>query len=55
MTQYKVFDEAIILKVKTKRPEKWLLLDRETGQVYQGNPEGYWDILKPYIKEREQL
>jgi hypothetical protein len=55
VTQYKVFDEAIILKVKTKRPEKWLLLDRETGQVYQGNPEGYWDILKPYIKEREQL
>jgi hypothetical protein len=54
MTQYKVFDEAIVLKVKTKRPEKWLLLDRETGQVYQGNPKGYWDRLEPYIKEREE-
>jgi hypothetical protein len=53
MTQYKVFDEAIILTVKTKRPEKWLLIDRETGQVYQGNPKGYWDRLEPYVKESE--
>jgi hypothetical protein len=51
MTQYKVFDEAVILTVKTKRPEKWLLIDRETGQVYQGNPKGHWDILKPYVKD----
>jgi hypothetical protein len=54
MTQYKVFDEAIVLKVKTKRPEKWLLIDRETGQVYQGNPKGYWDRLEPHIKENEE-
>ena len=53
MTQYKVFDEPIILKVKTKRPKKWLLIDRETGQVYQGNPNGYWDILNPYIKNQK--
>jgi hypothetical protein len=51
MTQYKVFDEAIVLKVKTKRPEKWLLIDRETGQVYQGNEGGYWDRLDPFIKD----
>jgi len=50
MTQYNVFDQAIILKVKTKRPEKWLLIDRETGQVYQGNTNGYWDRLDPVIK-----
>lgn len=54
MTQYKVFDEAIVLKVKTKKPEKWLLVDRETGQVYQGNPKGYWDRLEPYIKENKK-
>jgi hypothetical protein len=51
MTQYKVFNEPIELLVNTKRPEKWLLIDRETGQVYQGNPNGYWDRLDPYIKE----
>lgn len=53
MTQYKVFHDPIILTVKTKRPEKWLLIDRETGQVYQGSQHGYWDILKPYIKNQE--
>ena len=54
LTQYKVFENSITLIVKTKRPEKWLLVDRETGQVYQGNPNGYWDRLDPYIKEKEE-
>jgi hypothetical protein len=48
--QYKVFDEPITLIVKTKRPEKWLLVDRETGAAYQGSPKGHWDRLEPYIK-----
>ena len=51
MTKYKVLDNSIELPVKTRRPEKWLLIDRETGQVYQGNPNGYWDRLDPYTKE----
>lgn len=54
MTQYKVFDEPINLNIKTRRPEKWLLVDRETGQVYQGNPKGYWDRLDPYVKEESE-
>jgi len=54
LTQYKVFENSITLLVKTKRPEKWLLIDRETGQVYQGNPDGYWDRLDPYIKENNE-
>lgn len=29
-------DKAIELKVYTKCPEKYLLLDRETGQLYTG-------------------
>jgi hypothetical protein len=36
--------------VKTKSPEKWLLIDRETGQVYQGSEKGHWDRLDPVIK-----
>ncbi len=39
--------EDVILTVRTRSPEKWLLIDRETGQVYVGNPGGYWDKLKP--------
>ena len=48
---YKIFNEPIHLTIKTKRPEKWILIDRETGEIYQGNPAGYWD--KMIIKERE--
>lgn len=39
-----------ILTIKTLVPTKWLLMDRETGQIYQGNPKGYWDRLDPVIK-----
>lgn len=49
--QYKIYDDPVVLNVKTKRPEKWLLVDRETGQVYQGNPNGYWDRLILYFKD----
>jgi hypothetical protein len=38
-------EENTILTVKTLSPTKWLLIDRETGQVYQGNPGGFWDKL----------
>ena len=40
----------VILTVKTLAPTKWLLIDRETGQMYQGNPSGYWDRLDPVQK-----
>ena len=42
--------ENIVLTVKTLSPTKWLLIDRETGQVYQGNPGGFWDKLKTMEK-----
>jgi hypothetical protein len=43
-------NDAVNLIVKTKSPNKWLLIDRETGQVFQGNKNGYWDRLDPVIK-----
>ena len=43
---FKEEDEKVILTVNTLVPTKWLLVDRETGQVYQGHPQGYWDKLK---------
>jgi hypothetical protein len=43
---FKEEENEISLIVKTLSPEKWLLVDRETGQVYQGNPGGFWDKLK---------
>ena len=43
-------NEDVILTVRTLSPTKWLLVDRETGQTYQGNSKGYWDRLEPVIK-----
>jgi hypothetical protein len=30
-------DKAVELKVITKCPTKWMLIDEETGQVYRGS------------------
>jgi len=48
--KYTEEDSDVVLKVTTLSPTKWLLLDRETGQIYQGNPGGYWDRLDLVIK-----
>ena len=50
--EFKELDSPIDIVIHTKVPTKWLLVDRETGQVYQGNFNGHWDRLDPYIKEQ---
>ena len=50
--EFKETLEPINLIIKTKSPEKWILIDRETGQTYQGNLNGYWDRLDPVIKNK---
>jgi hypothetical protein len=50
---FKEEDSEVLLTVKTLSPEKWLLIDRETGQVYQGNPGGFWDKLKIITRSNE--
>jgi len=44
--------EEVLLVVKTLSPTKWLLVDRETGQIYQGNEAGHWDKLEPKIDKK---
>ena len=51
MKLFDTLDSSVTLTVKTKSPTKWLLIDRETGQVFQGSPKGHWDRLDPVIKE----
>lgn len=46
-------DKAIVLNVTTYCPEKWLLVDQETGQVFRGNVAGHWDQLDPVIKDNK--
>lgn len=52
--QYPEEDIAIMMTVYTRAPEKWLLVDRETGQAYVGNEAGSWDRLDPYIDEEKR-
>lgn len=43
--EFEETEESVTLTVVTKSAPKWLLIDRETGQVYQGNTRGFWDKL----------
>jgi len=43
---------VVDLVVHTKSPEKWLLIDRETGQTYQGSLSGNWDKMDPRKNDR---
>ena len=52
--QYPEQDIAIMMTVYTRAPEKWLLVDRETGQAYVGNDMGSWDRLDPTINEEKR-
>jgi hypothetical protein len=53
--EFEEFDEPVDLVVHTKCPEKWLLIDRETGEIYQGNYAGHWDRLDPVIKDNHNF
>lgn len=48
--QVEELDEAVDLTIHTKCPEKWLLIDLETGQEYIGSPTpnlyGKWKRVK---------
>ena len=50
--EFKELADSVNLIVHTKSPEKWILLDRETGETYQGNNAGHWDRLDPVIKNK---
>ena len=52
---YEEIDYPVELKVLTKAPTKWLLIDRETGQVYVGSDAGAWDKLIPKAKNKEWM
>lgn len=43
--QYPEYDLPTMLTVVTRCPQKWLLVDRETGQTYEGTQMGTWDRL----------
>jgi hypothetical protein len=48
---YPELEQPVDLIVHTRSPQKWLLVDRETGQVYEGNESGAWDKLVPKVRD----
>jgi len=53
--EFKEFNKPVDLIVHTKCPDKWLLIDRETGEMYQGSSAGRWNRLDPVIKDKHKL
>jgi hypothetical protein len=54
MREQKKFDQLedpIKLTVKTKCAEKYLLIDRETGDIFIGNSMGFWDRLDSVTRD----
>ena len=39
MEKFKKLEKPVTMKVYTKTPSKWILIDEGTGQVYRGNEE----------------
>ena len=50
--EYEDLGMPVDLIIHTKSPNKWLLIDRESGEVYQGNSGGFWDRLDPIKKDK---
>tara|TARA_R100001443_G_scaffold113918_1_gene129241 strand:- start:3179 stop:3349 length:171 start_codon:yes stop_codon:yes gene_type:complete len=39
MKKFDKLDKPVTMKVYTKKPKKWTLIDEETGQIYRGDEE----------------
>ncbi len=49
--KFEELEEPLKLIVRTRSPEKYLLVDRETGQVFIGSVMGHWDRLDPVTRD----
>ena len=51
LKKFEQLEDPISLTVKTRCPEKYLLIDRETGDMFVGNSMGFWDRLDPVSRD----
>jgi len=49
--EYPEKEQPVNLVVHTKSPAKWLLIDKETGQVYEGTEYGWWNKLVGKLRD----
>lgn len=43
--EIEVLNSPIDLIIHTKVPSKYVLIDQETGEIYIGNKNGYWEKI----------
>lgn len=41
--------EETIITLRTKCPEKYMLIDRETGNIFIGKETGEWELIRRAI------
>tara|TARA_Y100000401_G_C8221671_1_gene173625 strand:- start:40 stop:261 length:222 start_codon:yes stop_codon:yes gene_type:complete len=58
--KFNKLEKPVTMKVYTKKPSKWILVDQETGQVYRGNEnlankEGHngWEKIEENMTKEE--
>jgi hypothetical protein len=51
LKKFEQLEQPIALTVKTRCPEKYFLVDRETGQVFVGSIMGHWDRLDTVTRD----
>lgn len=44
--EFKELDSAVVVTIKTKCPEKYLLIDRETGDMFVAKETGEWELVR---------
>ena len=58
-TEVEEFEKAVDLTIHTKCPEKWLLIDLETGQEYMGSDKpnlyGKWKRVKDAVNKKDNM
>ena len=51
LNKFEELEKPIALTVKTRCPDKYLLIDRETGDMFVGDPAGHWNRLETVARD----
>jgi len=44
--EFAEIETSVVVTLKTKCPEKYLLIDRETGDVFVAKDTGEWELVR---------
>ena len=44
--EFNELEQSVVVTLKTKCPEKYILVDRETGDVFIAKDTGEWELVR---------